>query len=343
MLLGWMLQLRLVGILVIREVTVQAIVQDRYGSPDEVLELRDVEVSVVGDDEVLVRVRAASVNPLDWHLVTGTPYIARLESGLRRPKRVIPGADVSGQVEQVGRDVTGLKPGYEVFGEISGAFAEYVCVPQDRVVTKPAGLSFEQAAAVPVAGLTALQGLRDKGRIQQGHEVLIIGASGGVGTFAVQIAKSLGAEVTGVCSTRNMGIVRSIGGDNVIDYTQEDFTRSGNTYDVVLDAVGTLPISECKGLVAPDGTYVLVGGPKGRWLGPVPHLAAVLAASKFGDPRMVGMLARQTTEDLLTLKRMLEAGDVTSVIDRTYPLSDVARAIMHQGEGHAQGKTVIAV
>ncbi len=336
-------QLRLDEILVSLEVTVQAIVQDRYGSPDEVLELRDIEQPAVGDDDVLVRVRAASVNPLDWHLVTGTPYIARMESGLRTPKRTTPGADVAGSIEAVGTNVTGLKPGDEVFGEIAGAFANYVCVPEDGVVVKPENLSFEQAAAVPVAGLTALQGLRDKGRIQQGHKVLIIGASGGVGTFAIQIAKSFGAVVTGVCSTRNVEMVRSIGADEVIDYTRDDIATSGERYDVVLDAVGTLPVSECKGLVEPDGTYVLVGGPKGRWLGPVPHLVTVLVASRFGGPRMVGMLARQTTEDLLTLKRMLEAGDVTPVIDRAYPLIDVPRAITGQGEGHAQGKSVITV
>ncbi|MCL1599405.1 MAG: NAD(P)-dependent alcohol dehydrogenase [Actinomycetia bacterium] len=321
----------------------RAIIQDRYGSPDEVLELRDIEEPAVGDDDVLVRVRAASVNPLDWHLVTGTPYIARLESGLRRPKRAIPGADVSGQVEAVGKNVTGLKPGDEVFGENFGTFAEYVCVPEDGVVAKPANLTFEQAAAVPVAGLTALQGLRDKGRIKVGHRVLVIGASGGVGTFAVQIAKSFGAEVTGVCSTRNVEMVRSIGADHVIDYTQEDVVGTGERYDVVLDAVGTLPISECKSLVGSDGTYVLVGGPKGRLLGPVPRLIAVLVASKFGGQRMVGILARQTTEDLLTLKRLLESGDVTPVIDRTYPLSEVPVAIMRQGRGHGRGKTVITV
>ncbi len=321
----------------------QAIIQDRYGSPDDVLELRDIERPVVGDDEVLVQVRAGSVNPLDWHLVTGTPYIARVESGVRTPKRTTPGADVAGSIEAVGNNVTGLKPGDEVFGEISGAFAEYVCVPQGGVVPKPTGLSFEQAAAVPVAGLTALQGLRDKGRIQQGHKVLIIGASGGVGTFAVQIAKSFGAVVTGVCSTRNVEMVRSIGADEVIDYTRNDVATSGERYDVVLDAVGTRPISECKSLVEPDGTYVLVGGPKGRWLGPVPRLVAVLVASKLGGPRMVGMLARQTTEDLLTLKRMLEAGDVTPVIEGSYLLSEVPEAITRQGRGHARGKTVITV
>ncbi|VAW02855.1 Bifunctional protein: zinc-containing alcohol dehydrogenase; quinone oxidoreductase (NADPH:quinone reductase); Similar to arginate lyase [hydrothermal vent metagenome] len=321
----------------------QAIIQDGYGSPDEVLELRDIEEPTVGDDDVLVRVRAASVNPLDWHLVTGTPYIARLESGLRRPKRTTPGADVAGQVEAVGKNVTRFRPGDEVFGENSGTFAEYVCVPEDGVVAKPANLTFEQAAAVPVAGLTALQGLRDKGRIEEGDSVLIIGASGGVGTFAVQLAKSFGAEVTGFCSTRNIEMVRSIGADHVIDYTQEDVVGTGERYDVVLDAVGTLPISECKSLVGSDGTYVLVGGPKGRLLGPVPHLIAVLVASKFGGQRMVGILARQTTEDLLTLKRLLESGDVTPVIDRTYPLSEVPVAIMRQGRGHGRGKTVITV
>jgi NADPH:quinone reductase-like Zn-dependent oxidoreductase len=322
---------------------VQAIVQREYGMPAEVLELREIDEPVVGDGDVRVRVRAASVNPLDWHLVTGTPYIARLEAGLQSPKRTTPGADVAGRVEAVGKNVTALRPGDEVFGEVKGAFAEYVCVPEDGVVAKPVNLTFEEAAAVPVAGLTALQGLRDKGRIQPGHKVLIMGASGGVGTFAVQIAKAFGADVTGVCSTRNADMVRSIGADHVIDYTQEDVARSGSRYDVVLDAVGTHSVSECRSLVEQDGTYVLVGGPKGRWLGPVPHMVAVLVASKLGGPRMVGMLAKQTTEDLLTLKRLIESGDVRPVIGGTYPLSEVPGAIMRQGRGHAQGKTVITV
>ena len=320
----------------------KAIVYHKYGSP-EVLELQEIDKPVVKDDDVLVRVHAASVNPLDWHLLTGTPYIARIGAGLLKPKREIPGVDVAGRVELVGRNVQQFQPGDEVFGGSRGAYAEYVCVPEDRIVLKPANLTFEQAAAVPVAALTALQGLRDKGQIQLGQEVLINGASGGVGTFAVQIAKSFGAEVTGVCSTRNVDMVRSIGADQVVDYTQEDFTRLGQRYDLMLDAVGNRSLSECRRALSPAAVYVSVGAPVGDWIGPLTHVFKVLLASLVGSQKMVPMLARQTKKDLVTLQGLLEAEAVTPVIDRRYKLSEVPEALQYQGEGHAQGKTVITM
>jgi NADPH:quinone reductase-like Zn-dependent oxidoreductase len=242
---------------------VKAIVHERYGGPPDVLELREVDKPVVGDDEMLVRVHATSVNPVDWHTVTGTPYLVRMMAGLLKPKSEFLGVDFAGTVEAVGKDVTQFQPGDEVFGARDGAFADYVCVREERaVVHKPAGVTFEQAAAVAVAAISALQGLRDKGQIQSGQKVLINGASGGVGTFAVQIAKSFGAEVTGVCSTRNVEIVRSIGADHVIDYTQEDFTLSEQRYDLMLDVAGNRSWSDCKRVLNEKATLVLVGGPK---------------------------------------------------------------------------------
>ncbi len=247
----------------------KAIVLCDYGPPD-VLKLEDVEKPVPADDQVLVRVRAASVNPLDWHRMRGTPYVGRAEMGLRKPKNTGLGVDFAGTVESVGRNVTRFRPGDEVFGGRTGAFGQYVTVRQDRaVVPKPANLTFEQAAAVPVAAITALQGLRDVGRLQPGQKVLINGASGGVGTFAVQIAKALGADVTGVCSTRNVELVRSIGADRVVDYTREDFTKSGERYDLILDNVGNHSLSECRRALNPKGRYVMVGGPPGRWINPL--------------------------------------------------------------------------
>jgi len=317
----------------------KAIVCHEYGSPD-VLELRDVDKPVVNDDDVRVRVHAASVNPYDWHTLKGTPYLMRI-GALRRPKRTIPGIDLAGRVEAVGKNVTQFQPGEEVFGGAGGAFAEYVCVPEDRIVLKPANLTFEQAAAVPVAGFTALQGLRDKGQIQPGHRVLINGASGGVGTFAVQIAKSFGAEVTGVCSTRNVDRIRSIGADQVIDYTQDDFTRSGQRYDLLLDMVGSRSLSECRRALSPRAVYVSVGASMGDWVGPLIHISKVLLASLFGSQKMVMMLARQSKKDLIVLQELLEAGKVTPVIDRRYELSEVPEALRYLGEGHAQGKIVI--
>ena len=324
----------------------KALVYDAYGAPADVLQLREVERPVVADDEVLVRVHATSVNPVDWHTLTGDPYIARLQAGLRKPKSGALGVDYAGTVEEVGAGVTRFQPGDEVFGGKNGAFAEYVCVREERaVVPKPANVTFEQAAAVPVAALTALQGLRDKGKLQAGHKVLINGASGGVGTFAVQIAKSFSAEVTGVCSTRNVDIVRSIGADHVIDYTQEDFTLSGQRYDLMLDIVGNRSWSECARVLADKATLVVVGGPKGghHWFGPLRHFGGVWLASLVGSRRVVLFLAKFDKADLLVLAQLLEAETVTPVIDRRYALSDLPEALTYLGDGHAQGKVVIAV
>ena len=322
----------------------KAAVRDRYGSPD-VVELREIDTPVAADDDVLVRVRAASVNPADWYGVTGTPYVGRAQMGLRRPKEQRLGVDFAGTVEAVGKDVTQFRPGDEVFGGKTGAFAEYVCVREERaVVPKPADVTFEQAAAVGVAGLTALQGLRDKGQIQPGQQVLINGASGGVGTFAVQIAKALGAEVTGVCSTRNVELVRSIGADHVVDYTREDFTRSDRRYDLLLDVAGSRSWSECRRVLNPQATLVMVGAPKGtRLLGPLSHIAALKLAAVRGDQKAVFFVAQFNKPDLEVLRDLLETGAVTPVIDRRYALSEIADAFRYLGEGHAQGKIVVTV
>jgi NADPH:quinone reductase-like Zn-dependent oxidoreductase len=322
---------------------VKAAVYHRFGSPD-VLELQDIAQPAVGDDGVLVRVRASSVNPAEWYAVTGRPYIARPAMGLRRPKQTVPGADFAGTVAAVGSAVTDLRPGEEVFGGTSsGAFAEYVSVRQ-TVVAKPANLSFEQAAAVPTAAVTALQGLRDDGRLQPGQTVLINGASGGVGSFAVQLAKALGAEVTGVCSTHNLDLVRSLGADHVVDYTREDFTRSGRRYDLLLDVAGSRPWSECKRVVGRDATLVLVGGPKTNpWLGPLGHVVGVRLASLRASQKVGFFVATFTREDFLVLAELLEAGKVTPVIDRQYELAEVPAALSYLGEGHAPAKVVITI
>jgi NADPH:quinone reductase-like Zn-dependent oxidoreductase len=322
----------------------RAIVHNTYGSPD-VLELQEIDKPDVADDEVLVRVRAASVNPADWYVVTGTPYVGRPSMGLRKPKSTRTGVDFAGTVEAVGRNVTQFRPGDEVFGGKDGAFAEYVCVREDRaVVPKPANVTFEEAAAVPVAALTALQGLRDKGQLQAGQKVLINGASGGVGTFAVQIAKALGAEVTGVCSTRNVDIVRSLGADHVVDYTQEDFTRSDQRYDLMFDVAGSRSWSECRRVLNPQATLVIVGAPKGnRLMGPLSHIVKVRLASLRGSQKAVFFIAKFNKADMLALRDLLEAGKVTPVIDRRYELSEIADAFRYLGEGHAQGKIVINV
>jgi len=321
----------------------KAIVQHRYGDPS-VLSLEDVDEPTITDDEMLVRVRASSVNPQDWYFVTGTPYLARLSFGLRRPKQHIPGTDMAGVVEKVGSSVTQLQPGDAVFGMRSGAFAEYVSVRPDQVVAKPAGVTFEQAAAVPVAALTALQGLRDKGRIHAGQQVLINGASGGVGTFAVQIAKSFGAEVTGVCSTRNVETIRSLGADHVIDYTREDFVQSGRKYDLILDIAGNRSVADRRRAMTPKGILVLVGGPKtSKLLGPLPGFVKVSIGSPLGSQTMVTMLAKNSRDDLAVMAELLESGKVRPVIDRTYPIAEVAAALSYLGEGHAKGKIVISV
>jgi NADPH:quinone reductase-like Zn-dependent oxidoreductase len=322
----------------------KALVHDTYGPPD-VLELREVDRPAVTDDDVLVRVRAFSVNPVEWHTLTGTPYSVRLQAGLLRPKRKVLGADFAGTVEAVGRNVTQFRQGDEVFGGRSGAFAEFVSVPEGRaVVRKPANLSFDQAAAVPIAAITALQGLRDRGKIRPGHKVLINGASGGVGTFAVQIAKALGAEVTGVCSTRNVEIVRSIGADHVIDYTREDFTRNGQRYDLLLDIAGNRSWSEYKRVLDPNATLVVVGGPKAnRWIGPLGGLAKLRLAALRSSQKVTFFLAAINKADLLVLQELLEAGTVTPVIDRRYELGEAADAFRYLGDGHAQGKVVVTV
>ena len=322
----------------------RAIVHNVYGSPD-VLELQEIEQPDLTDDGVLVRVRATSVNPAEWYGLTGRPYVARAQSGLRKPKSNRLGVDFAGTVEAVGKDVTQFRPGDEVFGGRSGAFAEYVCVPEDRaVVPKPANVTFEQAAGVGVAGLTALQGLRDKGQIQPGQQVLINGASGGVGTFAVQIAKAFGAEVTGVCSTRNVDLVRSLGADHVIDYTHEDFTRSDRRYDLMLDVAGSRPWSACRRVLNPQATLVIVGAPKGnRLLGPLSRIVKVRLAALPSSQKAVFFIAKFNKPDLAVLRELLEAGKVTPVIDRRYELSDCAAAFRYLGEGHARGKIVITV
>ncbi len=322
----------------------KAIVYRCYGSAD-VLKLEDVEKPIPADNEVLVKVKAAAVNPLDWHYMRGSPYIMRLMgSGLGTPADPRMGVDFAGIVEAVGRDVTQFKPGDEVFGGRSGAFAEYVIVPDDRaLVLKPANLSFEQAASVPIAALTALQALRDKGQIMPGNKVLINGASGGVGTFAVQIAKSYGAEVTGVCSARNADMVRSIGADHVIDYKTEDYTENGLHYDLIIDMVGNHSLSKNRRVLTPDGKLVIVGGSKGNWLGPLMRPIKALMYSPFVGQEFVMLLARLRQQDLKVLGELMKAGKLTPVIDRSYPLSEVPAAIRYSEEGHARGKIIISL
>ena len=322
----------------------KAAVRDRFGPPD-VVELREIEKPTPADDEVLVRVRAASVNPADWYGMTGTPWVARTEMGLFKPKSNRLGVDFAGTVKAVGKDVTQFRPGDEVFGGRDGALAEYVCVREARaVVPKPANVTFEQAAAVPVAALTALQGLRDKGQIQPGHKVLINGASGGVGTFAVQIAKAFGAEVTAVCSTANVEMARSIGADHVIDYTGEDFTRSDGRFDLMLDVAGSRSWSECRRVLDPHATLVIVGGPKGnRLIGPLGHVVRVRLAAVRGSRKVVFFIAKFNKADMVVLGELLDAGKVTPVIDRQYTLEEVPEALRYLEEGHARGKVVVTV
>ncbi len=324
-----------------------AVVYYEYGSPD-VLQFEAIDKPVPGDGQVLVRVRAASANPYDWHFMRGSPYFMRMMTGLRTPKVKSLGVDMAGEIEAVGANVTRFRPGDEAFGTAagsgSGSFADYTCASEDKLEHKPANLTFEQAAAVPIAGVTALQGLRDCGGIQSGQNVLINGASGGVGTFAVQIAKSLGAEVTGVCSTRNVDMVRSIGADRVIDYTREDFGGDARHYDLMLDAIGNRSLTECRHVLTSRGKYILVGSiDDGRWLGPMKRLLTVLVLSPFVSQAMVPMLAKINREDLQILKELLEAGKVSPVIDRQYGLDELPEAIRYLEEGHARGKVVITV
>ena len=321
----------------------RAIVRDEYGSPD-VLRMSEVDKPLMGDDDVLVRVHAASVNPYDWYMMTGKPYLVRTQAGLRRPKQRIPGVDVAGVVDAVGKDVTGLEIGDEVFGTGRGAYAEFVVASGDRIVPKPENVTFVQAAAVPMAAITALQSLRDKGQIRTGHKVLVNGASGGVGSFAVQIANSFGAEVTGVCSTRNVDMVRSLGADHIVDYTDQDFTRSDQQYDLILDIVGNHSLRRYRKALTPEGTYVSAGMEKmGNWIQPLTHLVKVMVSSLIGRQKMVGMLARFNQPDLIILAELIESGAVTPVIDRTFDLAEAPDALRYLGAGHAQGKTVITV
>lgn len=319
----------------------KAIVRSKYGSPD-VLQLKQVEKPVPKDNEVLIKVYAASVNPLDKYSMRGRPYIMRLDSGIFKPKTMSMGVDVAGRIEAVGKNVKEFQPGDEVFGACNGAFAEYVCASEKYLVKKPANVTFEQAAAVPIAAFTALQGLRDQGLIQPGQKVLINGAAGGVGTFAVQIAKSLGAEVTGVCSTRNVAMVRSIGADHVIDYTQEDFTRSGNMYDLIFDAVGNRSLLICRRILRPQGIFVILGSKsKGRVLGPLTRALKGILLSRFVTQKYKMFFASWRKKDLETMHELLEAGKVTPVIDRNYKLDEVTEAIRYLEKGHAQGKVII--
>jgi NADPH:quinone reductase-like Zn-dependent oxidoreductase len=321
----------------------RAIVYRTYGSPD-VLKLEEVAKPTPRDDEVLIHVYTAAINAADWHLLTADIFLVRLNVGLLKPKHQILGADVAGRVEAIGRTVTQFQPGDEVFGDLSlsgrGAFAEYVCAHEDALVAKPANLTFEEAAAVPLSAVTALQALRDKGQIQPGQKVLIHGASGGVGTYAVQLAKAFGAEVTAVCSTRNVDLVRSLGADHVIDYTQADFTKQGQRYDLILAANGYHPIWAYKRALTPKGRYVMTGGSMAQF-GQAVLLGPLL--SMTGNNKMGNMLARPNQKDLAFIKELLEAGKVKPVIDRRYPLREVPMAIRYLGEGHAKGKIVITV
>jgi NADPH:quinone reductase-like Zn-dependent oxidoreductase len=321
----------------------QAVVYREYGGP-EVLHLEQVERPLLKDHQVLIRMRAASANPLDWHYLRGTPYLMRLDAGLRRPKDPQLGADVAGEVVAVGRTVTRFKPGDKVFGTGPGSFAEYVRASEKRLAQMPPNLGFEQAAAVPVAALTALQGLRDKGRLQPGQKVLINGASGGVGTFAVQIAKALGAEVTGVCSTRNLDLVRSLGADHVVDYTKDDFTAGGQRYDLILDTVGNRSLSELRQAMTGHGIAVTIGGggPRdGGLIGPLATPLKELFYSPFVSQTFTTFMAEVRADDLEFMGQLMQAGKVTPVIDRSYPLSQTAAAIGYLEEGHARGKVVI--
>lgn len=324
----------------------RAIVQDAYGSAD-VLELRDVDRPSIGDHEVLVRVRAAGVDPGVWHLMTGEPYLVRaMGFGLRRPKVAVRGRDLAGAVEAVGARVTRFRPGDEVYGTCeSGSFAEYAAAREDRLAARPANISIEKAAVTPISGVTALQGVRDCGRVQPGQQVMVIGAAGGVGSFAVQIAKAFGAGVTGVCSTSKTDLVRSLGADDVIDYTRDEIDCHGARYDVVIDTAGNRPLSLLRRALTPHGTLVLVGGEHGggRVLGGFDRQLRAPLVSMFVGQRLRGLVAKERAEDLEAMTRLIEAGAVTPVIDRTYPLVDAPDAIRYLAGGHAAGKVVVTV
>ncbi|MCA1693083.1 MAG: NAD(P)-dependent alcohol dehydrogenase [Actinobacteria bacterium] len=326
----------------------RAIICRSYGPPDDVLQLAHVADPAVADDEVLVRVHATSINPADWHIVRGTPSISRLQFGLRRPSLGVPGCDVAGRVDAVGKSVTMLRREDEVFASSFmhwfGAFAERVSVPESLVARKPSNLTFEEAAAVPLAASTALQGLRDHGHIEAGQSVLIVGASGGVGTFAVQIAKALGAEVTGVCSTRNTDMIRSLGADHVIDYTKADFADGSRRYDLILQAAGTHSARACRRALTADDTLLQVSGTSdNRWIGPLDRIITGRLLSPLVSQTISSFTVRPNREDLDFLRTLIEAGKVNPIIDRTYSLTDIHDGIRHVEEGHARGKVVITV
>jgi NADPH:quinone reductase-like Zn-dependent oxidoreductase len=321
----------------------KAIFSTKYGPP-EVLQLKEVEKPVPKENEVLVKVFAASVNPADWHMIRGEPKFARLTFGLSKPKNIIPGIDIAGKVEAVGKNVKEFRPGDEVFGDCGwgGAFAEFVCVPENRLVPKPANISFEEAATIFVAGITALQGLRDKGKVQTGQKVLINGASGGVGTFAVQLAKYFSAEVTGVCSTRNLDLVSSIGADKVIDYTKEDFTSTAEKYDLIIDNVANRSVTDLKQALSPNGLCIIIGFSSLSRM--FQHMLLGSLVSMIGNKKIGGLgTAKPNKKDLVFLKELLEADKIKPVIDRRYSLSEVPDAIRYVEEGHARGKVVIII
>jgi NADPH:quinone reductase-like Zn-dependent oxidoreductase len=328
------------------ETTMKAIVQNGYGSTD-LLELREIDKPTIGPSEVLVRVRAAGVNPADWAILGGLPYIARPIYGMGKPKNPVRGTDLAGEVAAVGASVTRFRAGDEVFGwsgHLGGAFAEYTCVSEDALASKPANLTFEQAAAIPMAGTVALLAVRDHGKVRAGQRVLVNGASGGIGTFAVQIAKSLGAEVTGVCSTRNVDLVRSIGADHVIDYTKVDFTQTGQRYDFILDNVANRSLSDLRRALTPRGTLVPNGGGfDHRWVASGGRLIRAKLSFAFVSQSVRTFIASSTQQNLVALAELVEAGKVTPVIDRAYPLSETRQAIGYVGQGHARGKVVISL
>jgi NADPH:quinone reductase-like Zn-dependent oxidoreductase len=322
----------------------KAIVRDTYG-PADILELRDIDKPEIANDEVLIRVHAAGVDRGVWHIMTGLPYPIRLAGyGLRAPKARVLGADVAGVVQAVGADVTRFQPGDEVFGIGTGTFAEYARAPENKLAPKPANLTFEQAAVVAISGLTALQGLRDRGKVKPGQRVLVIGASGGVGTYAVQLAKAFGAEVAAVCSTANVDMVRSLGADQVIDYTHEDFAAGQQRYDVIIDIGGNPPLSRLRRALAPKGTLVIAGGETdGRWLGGTDRELRALLLSRFIAQKLTTFVSSENHQDMMVLKELIESGQITPVIDRTYPLSQAPEAIRYLEEGHARGKVAITV
>ena len=322
----------------------KAITQERFGTPDT-LRIVDIDPPEVRPDDVLVRIHAAALNPADWHILRGDPYVARLMGiGLTKPKIPVVGSDAAGEVEAVGADVRGLQPGDEVFGFVRGAFAEYACAAQDQVVPKPAGLTFEQAAALPIAATTALRGIRDVGAVKSGQRVLVNGASGGVGSFAVQVALSIGAEVTGVCSTANIELVRSLGAAHVIDYTAEDFTDGDVEYDVILDNVSSLSLTRLRGVLTKEGTLVLNGGgTPGHVFGPIGTLLKAVVVNLFVSQRLRPLPSKTDQQELLDVTALVEDGKLISVVDRSYPLADTAEGLRYVEQGHVRGKAIVTL